>query len=453
MNLTLAQIALMIGAKSPSSDHADARVQSVSTDTRTLGTGALYVAIAGERIDGHTLLAQAKEAGAVAAIVERPQTSNLPQLVVPNTTLALADFARAWIKRMPAKRIALTGSNGKTTVKNLITSILQQKGTTLATAGNLNNELGLPLTVLGIRAEHEYAVLEMGAGKPGDIEFLMGIAPAHVALVNNAMAAHLERLGSIHGVAVEKSAVYRGLLPGGIAIINADDAERATFTASAKQASAALIECSIARSSADFYASDIQDSRFVLHTPAGDVVINLPLLGKHNVANAVMAAAASHAAGANLDHIKAGLENVPATAGRLQLMPQAAGYAVINDSYNANPGSVKAGIDALVALPGEPWLALGNMAELGPDAATLHAEIGAYARSKNVKKLYCVGAHAHTMADAAGAGASAFDDIESLILALRKDLHAGVNLLVKGSRSARMERVLAGLGLTLKETH
>jgi UDP-N-acetylmuramoyl-tripeptide--D-alanyl-D-alanine ligase len=459
MNLTLAEIASMTQASIiPADPHV--RVTSVSTDTRSLLPGALFVALVGERVDGHDLLEQAKQRGATAALVQRLQPVDLPQIVLPKVELGLANLARAWIKQMPAKRIALTGSNGKTTVKNLITSILQHKGSTLATAGNLNNELGLPLTVLNIRAEHQFAVLEMGAGKPGDIEFLMSIAPSHISLVNNAMAAHLERLGSIHGVAVEKSAVYRGLLPDGTAIINADDGECEAFLKNAASANAAILRCSIAHRQAEFSAGNIKGSTFKLHTPQGELDIRIALLGQHNVANAVMAAAACFAAGASLEQIKQGLENAPAAQGRLQLIPQPAGYSVINDSYNANPGSVKAAIDALVALPGDAWLALGNMAELGPDAAMLHAEIGAYARTKKVKRVFCVGPHAKTLAESAGSIATAFDDIEQLIAVLKSDIRAGVNLLIKGSRSARMERVLEGLnahvsspGLTNAETH
>jgi UDP-N-acetylmuramoyl-tripeptide--D-alanyl-D-alanine ligase len=456
MNLSISEIAEMLGATVQGDAGLNTRVQTVSIDTRTLTAGALFVAIAGEQVDGHDWLTAAKAKGATTALVSRVQAIDFPQILVPDTSQALADLARAWIALMPAKRIALTGSNGKTTVKNLISSILQQKGKTLATSGNLNNELGLPLTVLAIRAEHEFAVLEMGAGKPGDIEFLMGIAPAHIALVNNAMAAHLERLTSVHGVAVEKSAVYRGLLPHGVAVINDDDGERATFLQHAQAAQAKIIRFSLVNPEADFYASAVRadktGSSFNLCSPLGEINVALPLLGNHNIANALAASAVSFAAGANLAQIKAGLEQVAASSGRLQLLPQAQGFSVLNDSYNANPGSVKAGIDALVDLAGEPWLVLGNMAELGTEAEALHRELGAYARAKQVRKLMCIGQHARALASAAGDIAQAYDNIETLTDELRASLHAGVNLLVKGSRSARMERVLQGLGVLVPNT-
>ena len=418
-------------------------VQSISIDTRTLTPGALFVALPGERVDGHDLLEQASSAGAAAALVQRPVAHPLCQVLVRDTQLALGQIASAWRKKMPAQRLALTGSNGKTTVKNLLHAILSQQANCLATAGNYNNELGLPLTLLALRPEHDFAVLEMGAGKPGDIAYLAELGAPTVGLVNNAMAAHLQRLGSIQGVAEEKAAIYRALPTSGLAVINADDPHRAVFDAAAAHTRRCYF--SLAQPSADFYASDVQlgeISRFTLHAPIGQIEVLLPLLGAHNVRNALAAAAMAYGVGASLAQIAAGLAAVQAGPGRLQLQAQNGGWNLLNDSYNANPGSLLAGVEALCALPGQAWVVLGNMAELGEDAVNLHREIGLKARELGVAKLWCFGDLAASAADAAGSIGRNFDSLEQLSDALRLELHAGVNVLLKGSRSARMERVL-----------
>ncbi len=457
MNLTLSEFASLVDGAliAPNIDEATMIVQSISCDTRNLEPSAAFVAIKGERIDGHALLAQAQAQGAVAALVSVQCETSLPQILVPDVEAALARLAAAWCKRMPAKRIAITGSNGKTTVKNLTASILAQVGETLATAGNLNNELGLPLTALRIRQKHQFAVLEMGAGKPGDISHLTNIARPHVALVNNAMAAHLERLGDVHGVAEEKSSIYRALLPGGTAIINLDDAELPCFLHAASQPAAAKLTFSLNSPAADVYATDVKSglkSSFTLHCPLGSAPISLPLLGSHNIRNALAAASLAIAAGANLAQISAGLNQAASTKGRLQLCPQPDGWNLLDDSYNANPGSVKAGMEALVALGGRAWVVLGNMAELGDNADAMHQEVGAHAREVGVERLFCLGAHAAHAAQSAGAIGEAFSDIDALARALKANLaqsqgaNLSVNLLVKGSRSAGMERVAALLG-------
>jgi len=457
MNLALSAIISLVGGNLIASDidEQTSYVQSISFDTRTLESGAIFAAIKGERIDGHTLLTQAQAQGAVAALVSVQCESSLPQIVVPNVKVALARLATAWCQRMPAKRIAITGSNGKTTVKNLTASILTQVGETLSTAGNLNNELGLPLTVLRVRQKHQFAVLEMGAGKPGDIGYLASIARPNVALVNNAMAAHLERLGDVHGVAEEKSSIYRALLPGGTAIINLDDAELPCFLHAASQAGAAKLSFSLNSPAADVYATDVKlgsASRFTLHCPLGSAPITLALVGLHNIRNALAAASLALAAGANLAQISAGLNVAASAKGRLQIVAQPDGWNLLDDSYNANPGSVKAGIDALVAL-GEPaWVVLGNMAELGDNAEALHCEVGTYARDVGVERLFCLGAHAAHAAQSAGTIGEAFGDIDALARALKANLaqssatNRRVNLLVKGSRSAGMERIAVLLG-------
>ena len=448
MNLALSEFAELSGGLfiAPAQATQAAIVQSLSCDTRTLASGGVFVAIKGEHVDGHTLLDTAQTRGAVAALVSVPSESTLPQILVPNVEFALARLASAWCQRMPAKRVAITGSNGKTTVKNLTACILAQVGETLATPGNLNNELGLPLTVLSIRQKHHYAVLEMGAGKPGDIGYLAGIARPHVALVNNAMAAHLERLGDVHGVAEEKSSIYRALLPGGTAIINFDDAELPCFLHAASAAGATKLTFSLHSPAADVYATEIKlgaSSSFTLHCPLGSAPISLALVGTHNIQNALAAASLAIAAGANLAQITAGLCSAAPAKGRLKLYPQPDGWNLLDDSYNANPGSVKAGMEALVALGGRAWVVLGNMAELGVEVDALHREVGTHASKVGVEKLFCLGEHAAHAAQGAGDIAQAFGDIGILVQTLRANLRQspGVNLLVKGSRSAKMERV------------
>ena len=458
MNLALSEFADLSGGRliAPDSNARAAIVQSLSCDTRTLESAGVFVAIKGEHVDGNSLLDSAQAQGAVAALVSIESQTALPQVLVHNVEMALARLASAWCQRMSAKRIAITGSNGKTTVKNLTASILARVGETLATTGNLNNELGLPLSVLRIREKHQFAVLEMGAGKPGDIAYLAGIARPHVALVNNAMAAHLERLGDVHGVAEEKSSIYRALLPGGTAVINFDDAELPCFLHAASAAGAAKLTFSLNSPAADVYATDVKlglvefgpASTFTLNCPLGSAPISLALLGSHNIQNALAAASLAIAAGANLAQISAGLCFAAATNGRLKLFPQQGGWNLLDDSYNANPGSVKAGIEALVALGGSPWVVLGNMAELGEGSEPLHREVGTYARKLGVQKLFCLGRHAAHAAHSAGDIGEAFADIETLVQTLQAALphSSGVNLLVKGSRSAKMERVALLLG-------
>ncbi len=425
----------------------DVTIAGVSQDTRSLAPGMLYVALIGERFDGHDFLAQAEAAGASAALVSRTDTgSRLPQLQVADTQAALAELARRHRNRMPAQIAAVTGSNGKTTVKNLAAAILSRIGPTYANPGNRNNEIGLPLSVLELAHGHRHGVLEMGAGKPGDIQWLCAIARPQVGLVNNIAPAHLERMGNLAGIAETKGALIDALPARGVAIINVDDDFAETF---ARRAGSRPVLRFGLEASADVHARIHQTgarSRFHLVTPAGSGDIDLPLPGRHNIANALAAAAIGCAFDASFDDIRAGLESAAAADGRLQLLPQPSGHTLIDDSYNANPDSVRVAIDTLVTLPGEPWLVLGDMGELGPDAVGLHAGIGRYARQAGISRLFTLGELSHEASAAFGAGGKHFNQRRDLIEHLRKTLAPGVFCLVKGSRSAGMERVLAGLG-------
>jgi UDP-N-acetylmuramoyl-tripeptide--D-alanyl-D-alanine ligase len=425
----------------------DTEITGVAIDTRKLRPGDLFVAIKGERVDGHDYLAEAAARGAVAALVTRKVDSALPQVLVDDTALALGDLASAVRAQRDVRVVGITGSNGKTTVKTLVASILSRHGRTHVSAGNYNNELGLPLSLLAMPRDTEYAVLEMGAGKPGDIGYLAAIARPDIGLVTLIAPAHLARMGSIEGVAETKGALYEALPADGIAIINADDGFARFFggLAGARKVLRFGLE-QPADVGADIVEQRVDGSRFVLSTPQGDAEVALPLPGRHNIANALAATAVALALQVPLDTIVAGLEQVPGVAGRLRRETMAGGWTLIDDSYNANPSSMAAAIDTLLLAGGERWLVLGDMAELGADARALHADIGARARERGVDRLFAVGPLGVATVEAFGAGGAHFDDKATLIAALQAQLHAGVTCLVKGSRSAGMEQVVAALG-------
>ncbi|MEO8997680.1 MAG: UDP-N-acetylmuramoyl-tripeptide--D-alanyl-D-alanine ligase [Rhodanobacter sp.] len=422
-------------------------VGGVAIDTRKLQSGDLFVAIKGDRVDGHDYLAEAAAHGAVAALVTRKVESNLPQLLVDDVELALGDLASAVRAQRDVRVVGITGSNGKTTVKTLVASILSRHGRTHVSAGNFNNEFGLPLTLLAMPQDTEYEVLEMGAGKPGDIAYLAAIARPDIGLVTLIAPAHLARMGSIEGVAETKGALYQALPADGIAIINADDGFASFFggLAGARKVLRYGLDHP-ADVGADIIEQRVDGSRFVLSTPHGDAEVRLPLPGRHNIANALAAAAIALALEVPLDTIVAGLEQAAGVAGRLRREMMAAGWTLIDDSYNANPSSMAAAIDTLLLADGERWLVLGDMAELGDDARALHAGIGARARECGVDRLFAVGPLGVATVEAFGAQGEHFIDKASLIAVLQTQLRAGVTCLVKGSRSAGMEQVVAELG-------
>ncbi|MFO1506801.1 MAG: UDP-N-acetylmuramoyl-tripeptide--D-alanyl-D-alanine ligase [Lysobacterales bacterium] len=420
----------------------DATLASVSIDSRTLTPGALFVALHGTRHDGHAFVAQARARGAAAVLVARDPGDGLPAIVVADPLRALGELARAVRAQRRVRVAGITGSNGKTTVKTFAAAILGRCGRTHVNAGNFNNEIGLPLTVLGIPDDAEFAVLEMGAGKPGDIAYLARIAGPWIGLVNNVAPAHLERLGSLAGVADTKAAIYDALPAVGIAVINADDAYAPLFVERA--GARRIIRFGLANP-ADVRAEGMQDSRFTLVTPAGRADVELHLAGRHNVMNALAAAAIGHAAGAPLAAIAAGLAEVVPAHGRLESRRLPDGTVLVDDSYNANPGSFAAAIALLAAAPGRRVLVMGDMAELGVDAERLHGEVGALARQAGLDALYATGPLSRHAVTAFGAGARHFPDPMALVAALRSECGDGATLLVKGSRASRMERVVEAL--------
>jgi len=431
-------------------DAAALAIDAVATDTRKLdpddGRRVLFVALRGENHDAHDHLDAAIAGGAAALLVNRVIETDVPQLQCGDTEQGLADLAAGAQQGRPAKVVGLTGSNGKTSVKTLLLGILERAGKAYANPGNRNNEIGLPLAVLDAPEDADFAIYEMGAGKPGDIAYLTSIVRPDVALVNNIAPAHLERMGTLVGVAQTKGAIYEALPDDGVAVINADDAFAPFFgsLAGARRTLRFGLEAS-----ADITARAIRieagGSRFELVTPAGSAEVALPLPGRHNVLNALAAAGLALGAGVALDTIREGLDGARQVPGRQVAHALANGAVLIDDSYNANPGSVEAAIAALSAAGGEAWLVLGDMAELGEGAELLHAQVGDSARHRRIARLYTVGAKSRAAARAFGPEARHFESKDALVEALRHDLRAGVRALVKGSRSSAMDQVVAAL--------
>jgi UDP-N-acetylmuramoyl-tripeptide--D-alanyl-D-alanine ligase len=428
---------------------ADVEITSVGIDGRTLAPGALFVALRGENHDGHDHATQALERGAAALLVQREVDSPLPQVLCADTEEALGELAAGVQQGLPAVVVALTGSNGKTSVKTLVHGILARAGKAYANPGNRNNQIGLPLAVLDAPEDARFAIYEMGAGQPGDIAYLASIAPPNVSLVNNIMPAHMERMGSLLGIAETKGAIYEALPDDGVAVVNADDAFAPWFL---QRIGARRVLRFGLENDADVRASAVLPvaggSRFRLHTPAGSTDINLPLPGRHNVMNALAATAVALGAGASLDDVAQGLNDAQPVPGRQIPHTLRNGVVLVDDSYNANPGSVSAAIAALAQAGGEAWLVLGDMKELGEGAEALHAEIGRQARSAGLARLWTVGELSAAASRAFGEGARHFDSQPALVAALGAALRAagpGLHCLVKGSRSSAMDKVLAAL--------
>lgn len=431
-------------------EYGDARFASVSTDSRAIQPGQLFVALVGPRFDGHEYLADVAGKGAAAALVSRPVPDvHLPQLVVADTRLALGRLGALNRDAFAAPLVAVTGSSGKTTIKEMLASILRAglHGPVLATRGNLNNDLGVPLTLLELAPEHVAAVIELGANHLGEIAYTVDLARPHVAIISNAGNAHVGEFGGPEKIVEAKGEILDGLATDGIAVLNLDDAAFPIWRqrAGARPALAFSLEAQ----QADIRATDVcRDARgcmaFHLHTPSGSTSVQLNLLGRHSVANALAAAGAAHALGISLENIRSGLEQLRPVKGRAvaQLAPN--GLRIIDDSYNANPLSMCAAVDIIAGFSGRRLLVLGDMGELGDWAEEGHRQVGAYAVGK-VDGLYAVGPlMAHAVA-AFGEGAKHFADQQGLIDALRQEAQGETTLLIKGSRSAAMDKVVAAL--------
>lgn len=444
--ISLKQLADIIDAKLIADDNS-VMIESVSIDTRKITNQTVFIALKGQNHDAHDFVPQAVEAGAVAVIVSHPLATTVPQLIVADTRLALGQFA-AWVRAQVKTRIvALTGSSGKTSVKEMTASILSQCGKTLATAGNLNNDIGVPLTLLRLTPEYDYAVVELGANHIGEIAYTTQLVKPEAALINNLLAAHIEGFGSLAGVAKAKGEIFEGLQSGQIAIINEDNLALDAWAP-------LLIDKKVWRfgvdtqKTVDFYATGIKVSplgtQFELHSPFGSISVSLPLLGRHNVSNALAAAALAMAVGANLSAVQAGLAVLTPVEGRLFPIVLSPTQLVLDDSYNANVGSMIAAADVLAMMPGYKIMVVGDMGELGNDAIAYHREVGEAIQPLAIDHVLSVGNLSQAISDASGKGEH-FSEQTQLVERLKTLLqqHTHCTILVKGSRSAGMERVIA----------
>jgi UDP-N-acetylmuramoyl-tripeptide--D-alanyl-D-alanine ligase len=419
----------------------DVSFTGITTDSRQVNPGMLFAALSGEHFDGHEYIQQAKELGAVAVLVCQKVETDLPVLQVKDVLAALGILAGYWRNQCPAKVVGITGSNGKTTVKEMVASILRQQGKILATDGNFNNELGLPLTLFRLDVSHDYAVVEMGASYPGDIAYLAGITRPDVGLITNIGPAHLQGFITMEGVARAKGELFAALPEDGVAVINAAEPWVDLWQGLNKAETVYYF----GGEGENHVQARGNAKEVVVSTPIGEFSLQLPLPGEHNLTNALAATAVCLALDIPLAAIKVGLEAVKPVRGRLSLVRSNAGWTVIDDTYNANPASLYAALQVLAHQGGEPWLVLGDMKELGTNSRKMHAELGDAARSLGVKRLFAVGDASTATVDAFGPSAVHFSNKDRLIEALRSQLKPGVACLVKGSRSMGMEHVVSAI--------
>ena len=428
----------------------DTEFNSVSIDSRKTAQGDLFVALVGERLDAHNYLNQVADKAGAAVVSKLDKQLPLAQWVVEDTTVALGQLAQLQREKFTGTVVAVTGSTGKTSVKELIASILGQLGSVHFTQGNFNNHIGVPLTLLSMETDADFAVIEMGASGGGEIGYLCAIAKPHIALINNVQLAHIEGFGSIEGVAAAKGEIYSGLQESGTAVLNIDQ----TWADQWREliGDRDLITFSVDNPEADISATNIEvlDNgccQFSLQTNMGNQLVSLSIPGRHSVANALAATACAVAAGANLKQIVTGLELAVSPARRLQIKTLPSGAVVIDDSYNASPSSMRAAIDVLAASAGRKILVLGDMAELGADKEELHRQVGDYAKNAGVDKLYTLG-HLSALTSQAFGGGEHFEDFDALKESLCREIFVGSDkrsdlcILVKGSRSSQMDLVV-----------
>jgi UDP-N-acetylmuramoyl-tripeptide--D-alanyl-D-alanine ligase len=447
MKRTLREAAAAIGGTLAGEDRS---YRAVATDSRTLEAGALFVGLKGPNFDGAEFVAAAAARGAVGALIERRVGHALPQVIVPDALRGLQRLAAAWRVEFTLPLVAVAGSNGKTTAKEMTAAILARMGPCLATRGNLNNHIGVPVTLMRLEASHRSAVVEMGANRIGDVAELMRLARPTVGVITNAGAEHLEGFGTLDGVAEGEGEAVSGLAPEATAVINADDPYAGYWQSICTARSVSTFGV---HANADFMAKNPTQAiehgefatRFTLECPQGTREILIKAGGAHNIGNALAAAAAASAAGASLEDIGDGLAGFRPVAGRLQLKAGARGSWIIDDSYNANPSSVRAGLEVLRSAAGATWLVLGDMAELGAHAEDSHAHMGSYARDCGITRLFALGPQSSRAAETFGAGAEWFADADSLIRRLQAEIAPDVTVLVKGSRINRLERVVQAL--------
>lgn len=444
--MTLAQAATALQGETSAPDVSFDRV---NTDSRAVEPGDLFIALKGERFDAHDFVQQALADGAAAALVNQGYQGEpgQPLIRVADTHAALGQLAAFWRQQFSLPVAGITGSNGKTSVKEMVAAILNAavgEDQVLATRGNLNNDIGMPLTLLRLRAQHRYAVLEMGMNHLGEIAYLSKLAQPNVTVINNAQAAHLEGLGDVTTVARAKGEIFEGLPADGIAVINADDAHAAMWRQLAGERKRIEFGLQTGDVCCDFTLG-VYGSELTLHTPIGSAPLSLQVPGLHNVRNALAATAVVLAMGVDLAEVVKGLSNFAGVKGRLQRKPGQLGSTVIDDTYNANPDSVAAALNVLSAQLGKKWLVLGDMGELGDTAAAQHYDIGNLARKRGVDQVFCLGDNSQQAVAAFGAGARHYGSLDMLLSDLQAQIGKNVTVLVKGSRFMRMERVVQAL--------
>lgn len=431
---------------------ADVLCESVGSDSRNISKNQLFVAIKGEHFDGNTFAAEAIKQGASAVLVSDENIKARPAILVKDTRLGLGELAKHWRSQFKLPLVAITGSNGKTTVKEMLAAILSASEfntsasrSVLATQGNLNNDIGMPMTLLKLNRQHQFAVIEMGMSHEGEIRYLTNIAMPNIAVVNNAGTAHIGEVGSREGIARAKGEIFEGLGNSGIAVVNNDDAFADYWKSLNKNRKTLTFGLDSEADVTATYQEVDGLSQVQLSTPSGSLAFKLNVLGKHNISNALAASACAVALGISNADIARGLANFSAVKGRLQRKLGFNGAALIDDTYNANPDSMKAAIDVLTAQKGNTVFVMGDMAELGADSAKMHAEIGAYAKQKGVAQLLGYGEHTKQAVKAFGSHGEHFDALEANIHAARRAMKRDVTVLVKGSRFMQMERVVAAL--------
>ncbi len=445
MNMSLSEIASHVNGRLSGQD---INISSVSIDTRTLSSGDLYLALKGLNFDGHTFINKAKAAGASAVLIENEIETECPSIIVKDSHLALAELSGAWKSKTKVKTIGITGSNGKTTVKEMTAAILAVNSNVLFTQGNLNNDIGVPLTLLKINQHHQFAVIEMGANHAGEIKYSSHYVKPDIAVITNIGPAHIEGFGSLERTAIAKGEIIGSLTPDGVAILNKDDPFFPLWLelVEIRKVITFGLDTSASISAKAIY-SEIKNNEFFTHftliTEDGEITIKLRLAGQHSVINALTAAASCVHLKINLEQIKQGLESIKPVTGRLQPLVDKQGNLFIDDTYNANPSSLKAALTVLKQCKGEPWVVLGALAELGGNSKQIHKEMGTLIKSMGIIRLFTVGEDTKYTVEAFGNGAEFFNSQEQLIKALKEQRKDNETLLIKGSRTQKMENVVA----------